>query len=375
MPQIPLRLSYNPETKIKLCQSPFYNYRFDGKTGEFMRWGKTFQDDPKIGALEIFDLEVSTICHGIGEGPCKHCYKSNTAKGENMSLATFQTIFNKLPPTLTQIAFGVGDLDANPDLLAMFEYCHNNDHNPGVIPNLTINGFGLTDEWIANFKEYCGGIAVSVYALKEVCYDAVARLLAAGIPQVTIHLLIAEETLDFCREVIEDVTTDPRLANLKALMFLTLKPKGKRNYYHTVKSLDAYREMINFAFAKGLNIGFDSCAAPTFLAATKEHPAFAMFSQMSESCESNRFSGYANVKGEYWHCSFTEGMPGWSPINLLEIDDFGREVWSSAEVNKFRAKLLGSENTAIAPECYLCPIFDLYGDEVCQPRFNPQLPA
>jgi len=51
--QIPLQLSYNPETKIKLCQSPFYNYRFDGKTGEFMRWGKTFQDDPKIGALEF----------------------------------------------------------------------------------------------------------------------------------------------------------------------------------------------------------------------------------------------------------------------------------------------------------------------------------
>ena len=366
--QIPLKLSYNPETKIKLCQSPFYNYRFDGKTGEFMRWGKTFEDDPKIGALEIFDLEVSTICHGIGEGPCKHCYKSNTAKGENMSLATFQTIFNKLPPTLTQIAFGVGDLDANPDLLAMFEYCHNNDHNPGVIPNLTINGFGLTDEWIANFKKYCGGIAVSVYALKEVCYDAVARLLAAGITQVTIHLLIAEETLDFCREVIEDVTSDPRLADLKALMFLTLKPKGKRNYYHTVKSLATYREMINLAFAKGLNIGFDSCAAPTFLAATKDHPAFAMFSQMSESCESNRFSGYANVKGEYWHCSFTEGMPGWAPINLLEIGDFGREVWSSAEVNKFRAKLLGSEQLEIAPECYLCPIFDLYGTEVCQAR-------
>jgi hypothetical protein len=196
----------------------------------------------------------------------------------------------------------------------------------------------------------------------------VARLLAAGITQVTIHLLIAEETLDFCREVIEDVTTDPRLAGLKALMFLTLKPKGKRNYYHTVKSLDTYREMINLAFAKGLNIGFDSCAAPTFLAATKEHPAFAMFSQMSESCESNRFSGYANVKGEYWHCSFTEGMPGWSPINLLEISDFGREVWSSAEVNKFRAKLLGSEQPEIAPECYLCPIFDLYGAEVCRPR-------
>jgi hypothetical protein len=89
---------------------------------------------------------------------------------------------------------------------------------------------------------------------------------------------------------------------------------------------------------------------------------------MSESCESNRFSGYANVKGEYWHCSFTEGMPGWSPINLLEISDFGLEVWSSAEVNKFRAKLLGSEQLEIAPECYLCPIFDLYGEEVCRPR-------
>ncbi len=68
----------------KIVRSPDYNFDFDKKTGMFVRWGKTFEDDPlKAPAPEILDLEISY-------GPCsQHCEfcspaktKVNTPNGE-----------------------------------------------------------------------------------------------------------------------------------------------------------------------------------------------------------------------------------------------------------------------------------------------------
>jgi hypothetical protein len=351
---------YDRAQHRKRCLSPAYNYEFDTDSGRFARWGSTPDDDPAWGALEIFDLEVSTVCHGIGAGPCRFCYKSNTARGENMSLTTFQQIFHTLPRTLTQIAFGIGDLDANPDLVAMFEYCRDNPYNPGVVPNLTINGAGLTDAWASTLARLCGGVAVSVYEPHDVAYDAVRQLLDAGLRQVTLHLLVAEETLANCQSVIREAATDPRLAGLTAIVFLTLKPKGKRNTYHVLKDVNAYRNLVHLAWEHGVNIGFDSCAAPTFLAAMRDHPARAQLATAVEACESDRFSGYANVRGQYWHCSFTEGLPGYEAVDLLAVRDFQKEVWHAPAVASFRQRLLATHNPALSNDCYLCPVYNLY---------------
>src|ERR1017187_3876702 len=105
-------VTYDEVKGVKRVTSENYNYHFNTKTGEFARWGKTFKDDPKVGMLEIFDLEVSEQCNGIPQVgsdiavPCSHCYKSNTKVGRNMSFETFKNIFGNLPITLTQIAFG-----------------------------------------------------------------------------------------------------------------------------------------------------------------------------------------------------------------------------------------------------------------------------
>ena len=361
---------YNKDTGIKQVVSADYNYRFDSKTGEFHRWGAKKEDDPKWGMLEIFDLEISEVCHGITrpgeETPvvCGFCYKTNSPVGHNMSFETFKRIFNKLPRTLTQIAFGIGDIWSNPDLVKIMDYCRDNEYNPGVVPNLTTNGFGLTDEWVKTLAERCGGVAVSRYENYDVCYDAVEKLNKAGIEQVTIHQLLSVETYDQCMKAIDDCADDPRLKGLKAILFLTLKPKGKRNKQNILKDVKKYRELVDHAMKRQVNIGFDSCSAPIFLAAMKDHPNFEYFSMLSESCESNRFSGYANAKGEYWHCSFTEEQTGWKGINLLEIDDFQRDVWHNPEVERFRNKLICQDNKHIDSECYLCPVFDLYSPEI-----------
>jgi len=358
------------KTGIKHCLSKDYNYRFDPSNGNFMRWGRTTEDDPKAGFLEIFDLEVSEQCSGIPAPgsdiavPCAHCYKSNTKAGRNMSFETFKNIFDKLPQTLTQIAFGIGDIDANPDLVKMFEYCRVNEHNPGVVPNLTINGYGLTDEWVATLRKHCGGIAVSRYDNYDVCYDAVKKLTDAGMAQVNIHMVVANENLQDCYKLIDDAVSDPRLAKMKAIVFLTLKPKGKRNKWTTIKNVDEYRKLVTYALDREIGIGFDSCSAPTFLASMKDHPHFDLLSQLSESCESDRFSGYANVEGEYWHCSFTEGLSNWGMVDLKKITDFDKEVWNAPEVQKFRGCLTCQDNKHIADEVYLCPVYRLYNEEV-----------
>lgn len=365
-----MKVIYDAANGIKRVVSPGYNYHFNMKTGEFIRWGKTLKDDPKVGFLEIFDLEVSEVCNGIPDvgssvaTPCTFCYKANTKVGKNMSFETFKGIFDKLPQTLTQIAFGIGDLAGNPDLPKMLDYCRSNEWNPGVVPNLTINGWELTDEWVEYLAKTLGGIAVSRYENKDVCYDAVKKMTDAGMGQVNIHQVLAVESLQACYDLIDDAKSDPRLEKLKAVVFLTLKPKGKRNTWTTLKDVEVYRKLIQYAFDRDVGIGFDSCSAPTFLASMKDHPKFELLSQLSESCESDRFSGYANVDGIWSHCSFTEGLAHWGTVDLKAITDFDKEVWNSEAVKKFRSCLTCQSNTHISDEVYLCPVFNLYDEKV-----------
>jgi sulfatase maturation enzyme AslB (radical SAM superfamily) len=96
----------------KTCQASdgSYNYKFDKITGEFRRWGKTIDDDPEYSPAgpEILDIEISS---GKCSGNCKFCYKGNSVNQDavNMTFETFKKIIDKLPKTLTQVAFGICD--------------------------------------------------------------------------------------------------------------------------------------------------------------------------------------------------------------------------------------------------------------------------
>jgi len=333
-----------------------YNYLFDKETGFFARWGKTKEDDPDYSPIgpEIADIEISTVCNGINGKPCKFCYKSNTGKGENMSFDTFRTLFNKLPKTLTQIAFGIGDIDSNPDLFKIMEYCKINSYNY-VVPNITINGWNLTDEYTDKLVELCGAIAVSRYGDGNTCYDAIKKIGDRNFDQINIHMLVSEETFEDCLQVIRDSKVDPRLEKLNAIVFLSMKPKGERNKFNCLKDSDKYKQIINLAFKEGVKIGFDSCSAPKFLEAVKDNKNYKQLEQLTEPCESLLFSIYLNCKGEVTPCSFAEGEE--DSINMLEIKDFFKEVWYNNKVIKWRERLLNTEKCNI---CRKCPIYDIY---------------
>lgn len=348
---------------IKKVISPNYNYIFNKNTGFFARWGATQEEDPQFSPFgpEIADIEISTVCSGVdGVGVCKFCYKSNTPKGDNMSLETFKKVFKNLPKTVTQIAFGIGNLPnhkhgGNPDMWSIFDYCNEN----GVKPNVTVNGQGVDDETADRLGKTCGGVAVSVYD-KNISYDAIKKLTDRGMQNVNIHFMICEQTFDKAKEVINDVATDDRLKNLHALVLLSLKPHGRgANTYYTQLPQEKFNELVDYALEKKIPIGFDSCSAIKSMYAFENKPNYDQILQSIEPCESTLFSMYINTDGMYFPCSFMEGENvenggDWTEGIDLTADnlDFMKDVWHHNKTKIFRNKCISCRDNKVSCSHY-----------------------
>jgi len=322
-------------TKYKIIRSQNFNMFFNKNTGTTITYGETDKDDPDFcpqGPL-IADIEVSTIC---GQG-CKFCYKCNTYFGKNMSFELFKDIFHKLPRTLTQIAFGIGDIWANKDLPMILNYCRNNDYQY-ITPNITINGGDMTPEYYEMLIKTCGAVAVSYYNT-DVCFDVVHELTNRGLTQCNIHALLSEESFDECMELIDKVKSDSRLSRLNAVVFLMLKQKGRGRHLHRISD-EKYNLFVTKLMASGISFGFDSCGAGRLL-------NFGIDSDMAkfiEPCESGLFSMYINTEGKFFPCSFTEDTLDWEDgIDLSNITDFVKEVWMGDRVLEWRNILLNNK--------------------------------
>jgi MoaA/NifB/PqqE/SkfB family radical SAM enzyme len=338
-----------------------YNYVFNKKTGFHARWGKTKDDNPDYSPFgpEIADIEISTVCSGIDNKPCRFCYKSNTNTGQDMSFETFRQVFHNLPHTLTQIAFGIGNIDANPDLWRIFEYCRNNDHNE-VIPNVTINGARLTPEILDKLASTCGAVAVSRYNPPDHCYNAIKELTDRGMKQVNIHMLLSSETYEDCWQVIRDAKEDPRLEGLNAIVFLALKPKGRGRSMTPLRDTEKYKKLIEFALENEVNFGFDSCSAPLFLTAVKDSPNYDRYLELAEPCESYLFSIYIDVNGITYPCSFMEDEVG--GIDMTQPNMALKDYWLSKSTKNWRKELLDTakSDTCLVKGCRQCPRYDIY---------------
>ncbi len=344
---------------LKKVRSKGYNYNFFSENGFFLRWGNSLEENPKFSPLgpELLDVEISTICSGVNGHLCQWCYKSNTPKGKNMSLKTFKKIFVKIPKNLTQIAFGIGDINSNPELFEIFEYCRTNNYNP-VVPNVTINGWNLTEEYADDLAKLCGAVAVSNYE-KDICYEAIAKLTQRigsegnALKQVNIHQLTALETFATCQEVIRDKKDDPRLKKLNAIIFLAFKSKSRSIKFHPLP-YDKFKELVEFSLSNGTTIGMDSCSALKFLRCMKDNKDYLKILKFVEPCESGLFSLYLNVEGQSYFCSFLEGIEKIPKFDLMSCEDFMKEVWFNPEMIIWRQKLLETtKNNEF--KCRECP--------------------
>ncbi len=341
-----------------------YNYiflkesKFNLPIGFFQRWGKHINDDPLYSPIgpEILDIEISINgCPKIGGTNCKFCYKNNTNQSPtNMSFDTFKSIIDTIPPVLTQVAFGITGVQTNPDFISMMEYCR----SKGIIPNFTTNGVDLTDDLISKISKISGAVSVSAYDQdKNICYNTVKKLTDKGMSQINIHIMVSDETLPFVYEVINDTVEDDRLSNLNALVFLGVKPKGRAENKYNPISIKNYSLLIQKCIDLKINFGFDSCSAYKFEKAIHEldipDDQINKMVECSEGCESDCFSSYINVFGEYWHCSFTEEEPGETFVDMILINDFIKDVWYSESVISFRNRIIESMDK----NCRKCIVF------------------
>lgn len=337
---------------IKQFRSPSYNYNFRLSDGYFERWGATTEEDPIYSPFgpEIWDAEVSERCNGINGIPCPFCYKGNVGnKGRNTTFDEFVEMFNKLPvydgiPFLTQIAFGIGDVDANDDLWKMMEFCREN----GVVPNVTINGDRLTGDIVNKLVTLCGAISVSRYDDKNVCYNAVKRLKDAGMKQVNIHQMVSEETFKNCLEVVHDYKKDWRLDGLNAIVFLGLKQKGRGEKFSVLEN-DKFEALIRFAMGSNVPIGFDSCSANKVAEVFKSMGVLEKYEGFIEPCESTAFSFYTSVDCKFFPCSFAEDVT--TGIDMKSVVDFQKDIWHN--------KLTCIERKRIIDNGRSCPYFEV----------------
>ena len=334
---------------IKTCASPGYNFAFREEDGLFLRWGKDENDDPLFSPFgpEILDLEISV--NGCPNS-CPWCYKSNTSQAPtNMSLETFRTILDKMPPTLCQIAFGITGVKTNPDFLKMMELCR--EHR--IVPNFTLSGIDADEEFIKESAKLIGAVAVSCYeGDEETCYDTVSSYHKAGVEQTNIHFMLSEETVSFAYQVINDI----KKWNIPvhALVFLGVKPKGRARGHFTSVSQKKFDGLVSKCEEVGINCGFDSCSAPKY-ANHIQGTDKAHLITFVEPCESSLFSAYINVFGAYFSCSFSEGEEPWEGVDVLAANDFVKDVWFHPEVKEFRRRLLETQDSEGIRKCIVFP--------------------
>jgi MoaA/NifB/PqqE/SkfB family radical SAM enzyme len=222
----------------------------------------------------------------------------------------------------------------------------------------------MNPEVVQKLSTLCGAVAVSRYLPVGNGYDTIKSLTDAEMKQVNIHMLLAEETYEECFRAIDDRCGDPRLKDMNAIVFLSLKERGRAaGRMHSLRDVEKYKALIDYAMETKTPIGFDSCSAPLFLAAVRERSNYDNLAELAEPCESTLFSIYIDVEGNAWPCSFLSHSD-YQPVYVPKVDSF-EEVWKSVEFDKFRGDLFRTVNSkdCLVKNCRECPKYKLYRKE------------
>jgi len=358
------KLQIYEDEKLKRVKYPGYNHLFNKLTGECFRWGEKREDDPCLApAPELLDIEISTVvskeeakqyendsrfhlipsgCNGKG---CYFCYKGNNKNNVtvSMTLNTFKQIMQKIPKTVCQIAFGITSIDSNPNLWAIMEHTR----KLGIVPNITINGIGITREHLLNLKRLCGAVAVSVNPYNYIeSLACIKRMIADfDIKQTNIHYVIHKDSYNYLFDLIDNIYEGEVLNKINALVLLAAKDKQECGL--TPITVEEYSKIIEYAKEKRVRLGFDSCSANVYTKCIYNDPNFDKLIEYVEPCESGLFSFYINTFGEGYACSFVEGITHkWDVLNCI---DFNKDIWYSNAMKNWRKRLFKCSRN--------CPIY------------------
>lgn len=328
-----------------------FNMIFIKKNGFTAKWGETFDEDPAYNPYgnEIADIEITKRCSGVTNGNgekvnCRHCYKSNSCHGDYMSFETFKELFDKInnAKTMTQIAFGTGSSlteNENPDYWKIFEYAKAN----GVTPNVTVAD--VDEKTAKKMAKTFGACAVSFYPIinKNTCYNSVKNIIDAVKAEgrdmkVNIHCLLADETVSGVNELLDDFHNDERLKGINAIVFLSLKQKGRGVHFNKM-NYDDFKKIIKRCMDENIPYGMDSCSANKFIKVldeTVDEKTKKNIVDYIEPCEACQFSMYVDCYGNYFPCSFMEKEGEWE--NGIPLKDISciNDIWYEHRVRDWR---------------------------------------
>ena len=294
--------------------------------------------------------EITKKCNGVLDlngirKPCSFCYKSNGPSGKNMSLKDFKIVIDKMP-WLTQLAIGADSQGiSNPDMIPMMEYAR----SKGIIPNLTIAD--VSDDIAVKLSKLCGACAISRYENKNICYDSVKKLTDLGMKQVNIHQILHNQNIKEVYETIDDIKNDKRLEKLNAIVYFSLKQKGRGEKFNPI-SQEEFSKIINKSFELGINFGCDSCSHLKMTNSIKNREDYKQIEKSIEPCESFLMSSFCNVDAKFFPCSFAENIKEWEKgLDIIKCDDFIKNIWNNKKSLIWRNKLLKNKRC--------CPIYNI----------------
>lgn len=344
--------------KFKIVSHPDLTMKFRKSDGLTVTEGKN-EDLFSPAGCYIADIEVTTICHGVPQPDgskklCSVCYKKNSSVGTFMSIDTYRKVLDNINQNnvLTQVALGVdAEAKTNPDLEEIFAYTR----SKGIVPNLTVAA--LDDETANLIAKYCGAVAVSRYDNKDICYDTIKKLTDLGMTQVNMHFCIHNDNFDSVMETLDDIRSDSRLEKLNAVVFLSLKQKGRGIGFQRLSD-ERFSVLYKRCIEEKIRHGFDSCTATRYMNESINYGNYEDVVEYSQSCESTRESLFCNVDGQFFPCSFVEKTKGWETgLDLTNPNiNFLDDVWYHPRTVEFRNKLLCTKDCN--GNCS-CPVFNV----------------
>lgn len=170
---------------------------------------------------------------------------------------------------------------------------------------------------------------------------------------INIHKMISKETYDSSVEVIDDYHNDTRLKNMNAIVFLSLKTKGRGERGFRQLSKEEFAELTHMCLDSNTPFGFDSCGAHKFISAIEgfEDEKRKALEMSAEPCESSLFSTYIDTFGLFHPCSFSPDTEVWGSegLDVVNCDDFIKDIWNHERTKAFREILLAGHRN--------CPLY------------------
>lgn len=324
---------------VRAHPSQHYKTLFNQRTGFFVRLEEDGYEEPLWAedGPELIDLSITSYC----ERECKFCYRgANAHSYRHLSIAEVVSVVEQAAACGTmQMALGGGNPNQHPEFAEILKIIREHD----IVPSYTTNGDGLSDEVLKETAEYCGAMAVSIYAPYDADYYGalLERIRSYGI-KVNLHAIIRSDTLEMWTRWLNHWPAF--LKDINAVIFLNYKPVGGGGEELMPRDYEKVESFFKAANdCKSVKIGFDSCSISGIVKWMKVSEV------LLESCEAARFSCFISEDMKMYPCSFMVSRGCYGDLRKESLIDVWRnnEYFRKFRESGLRERCVGCKHTEV----------------------------